>query len=178
MARRKAPRVAVESLETLQDDRRNANKGTPRGDGMLERSLRQLGAGRSILVDREGRIIAGNKTRQKAVEIGFKDAIVVDTDGRQLVVVRRTDLDLDDPSSPARRLAFADNRVGQVDLDWDRDVIDAEIQEGFDLSDLFTDHELQAILAQQDEEPPGPAPEKDKPEITYCCPRCHHEWTE
>jgi hypothetical protein len=47
-------------LSDLQPDRRNANKGTERGLKALDHSLRQYGAGRSILVDKHGRIIAGN----------------------------------------------------------------------------------------------------------------------
>lgn len=46
-------------LSDLQPDRRNANKGTERGLKALDHSLRQYGAGRSILVDKHGRIIAG-----------------------------------------------------------------------------------------------------------------------
>ena len=56
------PRVkSLTSLADLTPDPRNANLGTERGLAMLERSLRETGAGRSILVDRAGRVIAGNK---------------------------------------------------------------------------------------------------------------------
>ena len=37
-------------LSTLSPDMRNANLGTPRGSQMIEDSLRQYGAGRSILL--------------------------------------------------------------------------------------------------------------------------------
>lgn len=43
----------------LTPDKRNANKGTERGLKALDHSLRQYGAGRSLLVDKHGRIIAG-----------------------------------------------------------------------------------------------------------------------
>lgn len=49
-------------ISDLIPDDRNANKGTERGNGLLERSLQQYGAGRSILIDKNNRIIAGNKT--------------------------------------------------------------------------------------------------------------------
>jgi hypothetical protein len=51
----------------LVPDGRNANRGTPRGRAVLDKSLQELGAGRSILVDRRGRIIAGNKAHGTAV---------------------------------------------------------------------------------------------------------------
>ena len=84
-------------LTELTPDNLNANKGSPRASGMLERSIQSYGAGRSVLVDKAGRIIAGNKTVEASNEVGIEDAIMVETDGRQLVVVKRTDLDLDSP---------------------------------------------------------------------------------
>lgn len=47
----------ISKLSDLEPDRRNANKGTVRGRGMVEKSLREVGAGRSIVADKEGRII-------------------------------------------------------------------------------------------------------------------------
>lgn len=46
----------IKGIEDLQHDIRNANKGTQRGRGMVEASLREVGAGRSIVTDREGRV--------------------------------------------------------------------------------------------------------------------------
>ena len=48
-------------IDELVPDDRNANKGTQRGLGMLEKSLRQYGAGRSVLIDKNGKIIAGKQ---------------------------------------------------------------------------------------------------------------------
>lgn len=44
----------------LTTDPHNANKGTARGRGLLEQSLRSYGAGRSALADKHGVLIAGN----------------------------------------------------------------------------------------------------------------------
>lgn len=60
--------LLTRKLSDLAPDARNANKGTERGNAMIENSLRQFGAGRSILLDRHGRIIAGNKTAENAVK--------------------------------------------------------------------------------------------------------------
>jgi hypothetical protein len=54
--------VKHRKLADLTPDRKNANKGTPRGSQMIEDSFRQYGAGRSILIDKNGLIIAGNKS--------------------------------------------------------------------------------------------------------------------
>jgi hypothetical protein len=134
---------------TLTPDPRNANRGTERGAWQLEESLRQYGAGRSILVDRNGVVIAGNKTLEQAVSLGL-DVEVVHTDGTKIVAVCRDDLDLEtDPR--ARELAIADNRVGQLDLDWDPDELRREIEEGIDLSRFFLDHELKTLLEIHDD---------------------------
>ena len=86
--------ISHKKLSDLVPDRRNANKGTPRGNQMIEDSLRQYGAGRSILLDKHGAIIAGNKTAENCGAIGMEDVLVVRTDGTRLVAVQRTDLDL------------------------------------------------------------------------------------
>ena len=65
----------------IMPDRDNANAGTQRGRGLLEKSLRKLGAGRSILVDADGNVVAGNKTLEIAAQIDLP-VRVVETDGR------------------------------------------------------------------------------------------------
>ena len=126
-------------LENLVPDNLNANRGTARGAGMVEHSIRNYGAGRSILVDAQNRIIAGNKTHAASLEAGLQDAVVVETDGTQLVVVRRSDVSLDSPEG--RALAIADNRAAEVGLDWDLDAL-AEISEDLDLSQFWFDKEI------------------------------------
>lgn len=66
--RRPLPTAALRTVADLIPDSQNPNRGTPRGRAMLDRSLRTYGAGRSILTDRDGRVIAGNKTVEQAAE--------------------------------------------------------------------------------------------------------------
>ena len=129
----------------IQPDRKNANKGTERGRYMVEASLRETGAGRSILLDKDGRIIAGNKTFEAASDIGLP-VRVVETDGTELVAVKRTDLDLDDDTGTARKLAYYDNRTSSVDLAWDVEQILADVNAGLDLSGLWFEQELDGLL--------------------------------
>jgi hypothetical protein len=63
----------ITKLSDLTPDSRNANKGTERGNAQIERSLRQYGAGRSILIDKHGNVIAGHKTPEDAGGIGMED---------------------------------------------------------------------------------------------------------
>lgn len=129
-------------IAELTPDDINANKGTQRGNAMLEKSLRAYGAGRSVLVDKAGRIIAGNKTIEAAGSIGLEDALVVETDGTQVVVVKRTDLDLDSPE--ARGLAVADNRVAEVGLNWDMDALE-KLSSDLDVGNFWFENELPEI---------------------------------
>ena len=131
-------------IHDLTLDPSNANKGTERGLGMLEHSLREYGAGRSILVDREGRVIAGNKTLERAVDIGLPVEIV-QSDGTKLIVVQRTDLDFEaDPR--ARQLAYADNRTGEEGLEWDIEQLKADLDAGIDLGEWWLRDELKELL--------------------------------
>jgi hypothetical protein len=132
-------------LSDLIPDHANANKGTERGRSALEASLRKYGAGRSILIDKNGRIISGNKTVETAADIGLDNVIIIQTDGKQIVAVQRTDLDID--SAEGRGLAYADNRVGELSLEWDAEQVLADINAGVDLSALFRQDELDELLA-------------------------------
>jgi DNA modification methylase len=145
-------------LSDLRADLANANKGTERGNQMLEDSLQSCGAGRSILIDRNGIIVAGNKTAEVAGQVGIEEVIVVPSDGRRLVAVQRTDLDLSDPASKARLLATYDNRTSELNLEWLPERI-AELPEE-ERRKLWTAAELRALLGDTTGE--GPAPQIDK----------------
>lgn len=113
--------MAAKTVETKIDklipDNINANKGTEYGQHLVEKSLREFGAGRSILIDKNNRIIAGNKTVENAAAIGLEKVIIVETTGDQIVAVKRTDIDLD--SREGRELAIADNASAKANIEWD-----------------------------------------------------------
>ena len=127
-------------ISDLTPDPNNANQGTERGAYMVRRSLEKLGAGRSVLIDKNGVLIAGNKTTKAAYELGIENAIIVPTDGSQLVVVQRTDLDLS-TDAKAQELAIADNRTGEIGLAWDNAVLE-ELAQDVSLDDWFTPEEM------------------------------------
>jgi DNA modification methylase len=111
-------------IKDLVPDNKNYNKGTEFGGSLIEKSLRKLGAGRSILLDKNNRIIAGNKTIENAGAIGLQDVIVVETTGNQIVAVKRTDIDLD--SKKGREMALADNATAKANIDWDVDALNED----------------------------------------------------
>lgn len=116
------PSVRFVSIARLVLDEKNANQGTKRGRQLLGNSLEKYGAARSLVVDRNNRVIAGNKTVEAARAAGMKSISVIETDGSSLVAVQRGDLDLK-RDKKARELAIADNRVGEIDLAWNPEVL-------------------------------------------------------
>jgi DNA modification methylase len=136
------PKVRVVPITKLVLDEKNANKGTKRGRELLGDSLEKYGAGRSVVVDRHNRVIAGNKTVEAAVAAGMKSIAVIETDGSSLVAVQRGDLDLK-KDKKARELAIADNRIGEIDLDWNPEVL-ASLD--VDLKQFWNENELIALL--------------------------------
>ena len=52
-------KVQEVDINDLVQDKRNFNKGNEQGQQLMERSFKELGAGRSILLDRNGNIIKG-----------------------------------------------------------------------------------------------------------------------
>lgn len=139
-------KVNLQIADLIQDDR-NANKGTKRGNKAVEDSLSRYGAGRSILIDRNGKVIAGNKTAANAAAAGIQEVIVVPSDGTKIIAVQRTDLDLSD--AKAKELAIADNRAAELGLEWDPDVL-AQLAGELDLKPFFTEDELQSITGLSD----------------------------
>lgn len=146
----------------IQPDNHNANRGTKRGRDLLRQSLKELGAGRSILLDRGGNIIAGNKTFEAAQESGLK-VRVIEAGRDELVAVKRTDLDLDDPMGEARRLAYLDNRVSELDLEWDPDQMASDLEMGLDLTELgFGANDLYLIIGERNDHDVDAEPQLDK----------------
>lgn len=134
-------------IEDFQPDPLNPNEGTEYGNSLLEKSISNFGAGRSIVVDKNGIVLAGNKAQQAALDMGLEKALVVETDGTELVVVRRTDLDLKNDPVRARGYTIADNRASEVNLSWDaNNIIEGAEAAGIDLNDWFPSKEVDAFL--------------------------------
>lgn len=145
-------KIIETNIESLEPDNKNFNKGTEYGDRLMDESLRKFGLARSIVIDKNNRIIAGNKTAEKAADIGFTDVLVVEVDGNQLVAVKRKDIDLD--SAKGRELALADNATSKANLAWDESMIEEVSQQwGFEPQEWGVDVSMQEEPEQ--EEPSG-----------------------
>ena len=164
----------ISKIEDLTPDPFNANRGTQKGARLLEDSRTKYGAARSIVADKNGYVIGGNKTLEQAAALGIPIR-TIHTKGQELVVVIRDDLDLiDDPEKKARALAYYDNRVGEVDLDWDIEKILDDIGGIPELEDLFPE-----FKSKEEEEDWGgdDFDEVDDLKTDHRCPKCGYEWS-
>ena len=133
--------IEVVSIDDLIQDDHNFNKGNEQGAQLLERSFRECGAGRSVLIDKDNRLVGGNKAQKGFKAAGKKKVIIVDSDADTLVAVRRKDVSLD--SAEGRKMAYLDNLTTQVNLTWDQtelEAVQADV-EGFDIADFGFDIE-------------------------------------
>ena len=129
-------KVEVVDVSELVPDDKNFNRGCEEGQNLIDRSFREHGAGRSVLLDKNNRLIAGNKAAEGAIASGIKRVRIIETTGDELVAVKRTDIDLD--SAEGRQMAYLDNLTQQVSLTWDQtelEAVEADV-EGFDISDF------------------------------------------
>lgn len=115
-------------------DKKNYRKHSEQNKKRIRKSLTECGAGRSVLVDKDGCLIAGNGVYEQAEKMGIKTR-VVETDGTELVVVKRTDIGTDDPKR--KTLALADNATSD-NVEWDMETLQTDF-EVEDLSDWGID---------------------------------------
>lgn len=141
-------------LASLRPDPQNARKRTERSSALIEGSLSEFGAARSIVIDEEGKVLAGNGTVEAAASIGIEQVLIVPADGNTLVAVQRTDLD----ERQKRRYAIADNRASDLS-EWDAITLADLIADDPDLrlDSYFTDAELDRLMGdlQEEEEEEG-----------------------
>ena len=143
--------IEVVSVDDLIQDDHNFNKGTEQGQQLIERSFRECGAGRSVFIDKDNRLVGGNKAQKGFKAAGKKRVVIVDSDPDTLVAVRRKDVSLD--SAEGRRMALLDNLTTQVNLAWDPSEIEAVSSEidGFDPSDYGFDPSQLEVAGMGDE---------------------------
>lgn len=156
-------------MEEIKFDKRNYRLHNDENKRVIKKSLKELGAGRSIVVDKDGEIIAGNGVYEQAKKLGIKTKIV-ETDGSELVVVKRTDLATGDDKR--KKLALADNAASDTSEwadellreDWTQEVLAdfgikikiRQLDENGEYedkgnSDVVTEYEKAQILSVDDE---------------------------
>jgi len=134
----------------LRFDPKNARIHPKANLDVLEKSLTTTGAGRSILLANDGTILAGNATVEVAAQVGLHRVRVVESDGTELIAVKRTDIvDGDDPRGV--QAGLYDNYSAEL-AEWDTERLAAfrEVDE-YELAEIFST----GFLAQLDQDVQG-----------------------
>ena len=132
------------SINSLKADHKNARKRTDRSAELIKESLERYGAARSIVVDEENRILAGNGTVEGAKAAGIKNVRIIDTEGDEIIAIRRTGLSEDEKVG----LALADNRTSDLS-EWDQEMLH-RLSEDHDLSPWFDEGDLAELIPSED----------------------------
>ncbi|MBE3141506.1 MAG: hypothetical protein IMZ53_13100 [Thermoplasmata archaeon] len=127
-------------LSDFHEQKRNANKHTERGLSLLEKSIQQDGFIGAMTSTADGEIIDGSARLEKVMDVLPADPIVIISDGTRPIIIKRNDIpNAEDPR--AKRLSIAANRIAEIDLQWDEDLM-KELNTEIDLSGLFTENEI------------------------------------
>lgn len=103
--------------DNLKFDPRNARRHGEDNKKLIRQSLEEVGAFRSIAVDGEDIVRAGNGVFEQARELGLK-VRVIEAAPDELIAVKRPDL----VGDKAERAAILDNRAGEL-AEWDATVL-------------------------------------------------------
>ena len=161
------------SIKDLKSDHKNARKRTDRSATLIEESLKRYGAARSIVIDEDNRVLAGNGTIEGAKAAGLENVRVIETDGDEIIAVKRKGLTEDQKVG----LALADNRASDLSA-WDASMLH-ELGKEHDLAPWFETEDLVELMGDRnDPTVPQDFPEvDDELETEHRCPSCGYEWS-
>lgn len=119
--------MAKTKITDLQFDERNFNKGSEKGNRLLEKSIQKFGFREAAVLDKNGAIVGGNKRIGKAGEVGFEEVQIFKGDPTKAIAIQFDDIDLDTPEG--RELALALNQTAKENIVFDAEVIEATLEE-------------------------------------------------
>lgn len=150
-------------------DSRNYRIHPENNKRLIEKSLTENGTGRSIVIDKNDEIVCGNGVYEATEKLGLPVRII-ESDGTELIAIKRTDLSTEDARRKA--LALADNHTS------DTSMFDVEvILEDFSPEDLEAwEVDIHADVNLDDFFNEGTGiNDKDKKPKTVICPHCGKE---
>ena len=137
------------SINNLKSDHKNARRRTDRSSELIKESLQRYGAARSIVIDEDNRILAGNGTIEGAKAAGIKNVRIIETEGDEIIAVRRSGLSEDQKVG----LALADNRTADLS-EWDQEMLH-RLSEEHDIEPWFNQEDLDELLNVTELDPEG-----------------------
>lgn len=165
------------TVEGLAPDHENRRRHTPRNIEMISASLREVGAARSIVIDEDDNVLAGNGVLQAARSAGITRVQVVEVDGETLVAVRRRGL----TDEKKRALAIFDNRAAEL-AEWNEEQLEVDAEAGLDMRSFWTAEEeagfrssavaesIEEMATETDPHAERAEPARDEGYQTFSCP--------
>ena len=117
-------------LSSITPDDKNNNKHTAYGMDLLEKSVNKVGIIESITVSNDDKIISGNARHEVIGKNFTKEALVIETDGTQPIVIKR--IDIESNTKEFYEASILANTTSKKNIDFDMEVIDALVEE-FDI---------------------------------------------
>ena len=139
--RHDAPGPDPTTVTGLRPDPANRRTHSARNVAMIVASLHDVGAARSIVIDEQNEVLAGNGVIAAAAKAGITKLQIVEADGDTLIAVRRRGL----TAAQKRALAIYDNPTAEL-AQSNVDQLAADLKDGLDLAPFFFETELQALL--------------------------------
>jgi len=114
-------RIETKPIKEIIEDPENAREHGARNLEAIEKSLAAFGQQKPIVINKEGKVIAGNGTLQAAQAIGWETIQVV-----------KTEL----PELQQKAFAVADNRTAEM-ATWDEEVLARTIKEVAEIDEIL-----------------------------------------
>ena len=131
----------VRTVAELEADPENRRAHPARNLEMIAAALREVGAARSIVIDEDDRILAGNGVTTAAAQAGITKLKIIEAEGDELIAVRRRGL----TPEQKRALAIYDNRTGEL-AEWNVEQLEADRDAGLALEPFWSTLEQGALF--------------------------------
>ena len=131
-------------LSALVPDAQNRRQHGARNLDSITASLRDVGTGRSIVIDEHNVVQAGNGVVAAAPGAGIEFVRIIEAEGDELIAVRRRGLS----DEQKRRLALHDNRTAEL-AEWNPEQLRMDAAAGLELQPWFSEDELAALTRVQ-----------------------------
>jgi hypothetical protein len=121
-------------ITDFQPDEKNFNKHSEYGMSLLQKSIEKVGVIESITVSADDKVITGNARQEKFLEVFGEEVqpIIVETDGKRPVILKRTDIN--SGTKQFHEAALLANTVAKKNINLDTELIQEVLIEEFEVN--------------------------------------------
>jgi hypothetical protein len=130
-------------ISDLVPDPENRREHNERNLGMVREALHEVGTARSIVIDENDIILAGNGVTEAARLAGITNVRIIESQGDELIAIRRRGL----TPEQKRKLSIFDNRTSELST-WSNEQLAADRDAGLELRPFWTEAEEAMLLGQ------------------------------